>query len=118
MKDLAEQVAKPRKVALYVNMEHEFYTVAEVCYSNLDKHYVELPNGELRERPYLDGYTRVSEPIDIALKVIGHQEIMAHAIESLNETERKLMVETETKLQKIREQKKQLLALAHMPEAA
>lgn len=120
MKDLAEQIGKSRKVALYVNMEmeYEFYTVSEVIYSPYDKHYVALPEGELRECPYLDGYTRVTEPVEIALKGIGHKEIMTNAIASLDETERKLMVETETKLAKIREQKQQLLALAYQPEAA
>lgn len=116
MKDLAEQIAKPRKIALYVHMEHGFYSLSEVTFLTYDEHYDSLPEGVLRESALGDGYTRVSEPLEIKLTPIGHDEIMANGVKSLEETERKLMVETEQKLTKIREQKRQLLALAHMSE--
>jgi hypothetical protein len=106
------------KVALYMNMEHGYFSVQEVRYSNLDKHYQPLPEGELREHPFLDGYVRVSDPVAVTFQKTDASEIVARAVESIEETERKLMVETEQKLGELREKKKQLLSIIHQPEVA
>lgn len=114
MKDFKEEIAKPRKIALYANMEGGYCLVDEVRFVRHDEHFRPLPNGQQRER-VMDGYVRITEPVEINLAAIGNDEIVAKAVESLTETERKIMVEMEEKLMKIREQKKQLLALTYQP---
>jgi hypothetical protein len=117
MKNLKEAIAKRRQVALYANMEHEYVCLNEVRFVDYDEHFAPLLSGQTREIT-LDGYVRVSKPVEVDFSAIGNDEIVAKAVESLTETERKIQVETEQKLAKIREQKKQLLALTYQPEAA
>lgn len=114
---IAEAVGKPRKVALYLNMEYSGFCIHEVHYANHDEHYEPLPEGQLRELPFLDGYVRVTEPIELSFKSTSQDEILSRAVESLNETERKTMVEFEQKLADIREKRNQLLAITHQPVA-
>lgn len=112
MKNLKEEVAKTRKVALYASFDSEFYMVDEVRYVTYDENGRQLPDGEKRERP-MKGYVRITEPASIKFSAIEGDEIIGKAVESLNETEREILLEMEQKLARIREQRGQLLALTH-----
>lgn len=116
MKNLKEETAKRRTIALYANLEGNWFMVNEVRYVPYDERYTPLPDGQHRET-VMDGYVRVSEPVEVDFSAIGNDQIIAKAVESLTETERKIQVEAETKLAKVREQKRQLLALTHQPES-
>lgn len=116
MKDVREVVAKPRTVALYASMDmDEYYSIREVMYVNYDEHYQPLPEGQRREYPSSSA-VRISEPIEISLQPISNDEIVAKAVESLNEQERKAIDELNAKIATIREKKSQLLALTHQTE--
>jgi hypothetical protein len=110
MKDMKAAVAKPRWVALYARMDSDWYTVWEVEYSDRDEHYQLLPDGQLREVP-VKGYVRITEPVAVEFRAIDNDEVVARAVESLNESERALLSEMSKKLAEIRERKSQLLAL-------
>jgi hypothetical protein len=116
MKDVRDQVAKKRKVALYASMDMgDYYPVLEVSYVDYDEHLNPLPAGQLREYPK-QGYVRISEPIELSFSPISNDEIVAKAVESLNEEERKAIDELNRKIAAIREKKSQLLALTHQVE--
>jgi hypothetical protein len=118
MKDLNEQIARPRKVALYASLNMaQFYMLWEVRYSSADERYDPLPDGETREVP-IDGYVRVSEPIDLTFKAVASDEVVQNAVASLDAAERKAIQELNAKIAAIREQKAQLMALTHQPEEA
>ncbi len=113
MKDVRDIVANPRKVALYASLEmSDYYPVMEVLYVNYDEHYSTLPDGQLREYPKND-YVRISEPVEIQFTSISHDEMVARAVDSLNEQERKAVDELNKKIAGIREKKAQLLALTY-----
>jgi len=116
MKDVREIIEKPREVALYSCLDTGgSYLVLQVSYSAYDEHYAPLPEGERREVP-CSGFVRVSEPIQLTFKAITNDEMVARAVESLNEQERKTINELNEKLASIREKRSQLLALTHQPE--
>jgi len=116
MKDVRQIVAKPRKVALYASMDmSEYYAVLEVMYVNYDEHLSPLPPGQLREYPK-SSYVRISEPVEIQFTAIDNDEIVAKAVESLNESERKAIEELNATIAAFREKKSQLLALTHQVE--
>ena len=116
MKDIHEQVTRSRKLALYASLRlGGYYTVCEVKFTEFGERYERLPAGELREQP-LDGYVRVSEPIDASFTPLSNDAVIQKAVESLNEAERKAVEELNAKIAAIREQKAQLLSLTHQPE--
>lgn len=118
MKNIKETVARPRTVALYSSMDmDDYYAVMEVLYVDYDEHYSPLPAGQKREYPK-SSYVRISEPIEITFSAITNDEIVARAVESLNEEERKVIDELNRKIAAIREKKSQLLALTHQPEVS
>jgi hypothetical protein len=118
MKDLHEQIARTRKVALFASLTiPDFYMLWEVHYSNVDKHYDALPNGETREVPH-EGYVRVSEPIDLHFTAVSDDAVVQNAVASLDEAERKAIAELNAKIASIRSQKAQILALTYQPEEA
>lgn len=112
MSDIKAAVEKPRFVALYSSMTIQHYMLCEVFYRDHDEHYNRLPEGQKREAP-LQGYVRVSEPVEVQFIAINQDEIVARAVESLNEEERKVIDELNQKLAQIREKRSQLLALTH-----
>lgn len=116
MNDLHEQIARPRKVALYSALNIPgFYMVWEVRYSAFDEQFAELPEGQNRELP-IEGYVRVSAPIDLKFDAVATNEVVQNAVASLDAAERKAIAELNQKIAAIREQKAQLLALTHQPE--
>jgi hypothetical protein len=116
MKDIREVVCRPRTIALYASMDlDDYYSVQEVMYVNYDEHYTTLPDRKQREYPRTS-YVRISEPVEVGFTGIANDEIVAKAVESLNEQERKTIDELNVKLAAIREKKLQLLALTHQPE--
>jgi hypothetical protein len=116
MNDLKEQIARPRKVALYASLTiTEFYMLWEVHYTDVDERYDRLPDGQKREVPH-DGYVRVSEPIDLNFKAVSSDEVVRNAVASLDEQERQAIADLNTKLAAIRGQKAQILALTHQPQ--
>jgi len=116
MKDVRQIVAKPRKVALYASMDmSDYYPVFEVTYVDYDEHYTPLEKGELREYPK-ERYVRISEPVEIQFTAVDNDEIVAKAVESLNESERKAIEELNATIAAFREKKSQLLALTHQVE--
>lgn len=117
MKNIKEIVAKPRKIALYASMDmSDYYCALEVTYVDYDEHYTPLPNGQFREYPKAS-YVRVTEPVEITFTAISNDEVVAKAVESLNEEERKAIEELNTKIAGIREKRNQLLALTHQVES-
>lgn len=113
MKDVREAVSKPRTVALYTSMTREdYYSVMEVMYVNYDERHQLLSEGQKREYPF-EGYVRISEPLEIQFSAISNDEMIAKAVESLNEEERKVIDELNRKIAGIREKKSQLLALTY-----
>lgn len=113
MKNLKQDIEKPRKLALYCHMESDnWYMVRDVRYLTHDEHYRPLPEGQTREDVY-EGFARVSEPIDIQFTAINSDEIVAKAVEALNAEEMKILNDLNAKLAKIRDRKHQLLALTH-----
>lgn len=110
--DPKEEVAKPRKIALYSHIKHGFYTAWDIQYSKYDDHYNQLPDGQEREVPRSE-YVRVSEPIEIRFRPLNSGEVMEQALATLNAEERKVLAELNQQLANIRERKKQLLALTH-----
>jgi hypothetical protein len=113
VKDTKQIVAKPRKIALYASMDmSDYYPVLEVLYVDYDENFCPLPAGEQREYPK-PGYVRISEPFEIQFTPIANDEIVAKAVESLKEEERKAIQELNTKIAGIREKMNQLLALTH-----
>jgi hypothetical protein len=113
VKDIKAEVAKKRKVALYQRMDSDnWFTLWEVQYSDCDENYRPLPDGELREEP-LEGYVRITEPVEVTFTAIGNDEIVAKAVEALNAEEQKVIRELNKKLADIRGRKNQLLALTH-----
>ena len=116
MIDIKAEVAKPRKVALYASLDSSWSYVAEVDYAKYDEHYETLPAGVERERPK-KGFVRVSEPVDLVLRLLSDDSIVQKAVESLNEAEREAIRELNAKVAAIRAQKAQLLALTHQPVA-
>lgn len=118
MKDVREQVAKKRMVALYASMDmSDYYPVMEVLYVDYDEHCNPLPADQKREYPK-QSYVRISEPVELSFSPISSDEIVAKAVESLNEEERKTIDELNRKIAAIREKKSQLLALTHQVEGA
>ena len=115
MKDLKEQLDRPRAVALYTSLTMDFSYVTEVSYVRHDENYEPLPNGQKRERP-LEGYVRVSQPVEINLLATDNDSMLQNAAASLDEEERKARNELEAKLVKIRDCRSQLLALTHQAE--
>ena len=114
MIDIKEEVAKPRKVALYASLDSSWSYLAEVDFLKYDEHYEPLPAGVERERPK-KGFVRVSEPIDLQLRPLADDFIVQKAVESLNEAEREAIRELNAKIAAIRSQKAQLLSLTHQP---
>jgi hypothetical protein len=114
-KDMRAEVLKPRKIALYLSIEHGWYSVWEVRYTERDEHYrkLEVP----REEPRAN-YVRVSEPVDIEFRPINSDQVVANAVEALNEAERALLREMNSKIAEIRNRKAQLRCLTHEPEAS
>jgi hypothetical protein len=116
MKDVREIVSQPRVVALYASLTmDDFYSIREVMYVTYDEHYRSLPEGQKREYPF-EGYVRISEPVEIKLTPTNNDEIVARAVESLNEEERRAEADLNKKISGIREKKAQLLALTYQPE--
>ena len=116
MKDVRDIVAKPRKDALYASMGmSDYYPVMEVLYVDYDENCAPLPLGTFREYPKT-GYVRISEPVEVQFTAIDNDEMVAKAVESLNEEERKAIEELNNKIATIREKKSQLLALTHQVE--
>lgn len=115
--NLKEEIAKPRKVALYASLDSAWCYVSEVDYDNYDEHWDKLPDGQVRERQK-KGYVRISEPVEIALTAISNDSIVENAVKSLDEAERAVVREMNEKIAAIRGQKAQLLALTHQPEEA
>jgi hypothetical protein len=116
VKNLKEELAKPRKVAIYASLDSDFCYVTDVRYSTLDEHYRPLPEGEVREQP-MKGYVRISQPVAIEFRAISDDDVVANAIQSLDAAEREAINELNAKIAAIREQKAQFLALTHNPEA-
>ncbi len=117
MKDIKDIAAKPRKVALYASMDmSDYYYVADVMYVDYDEHFTPLPAGQLREYPKLN-CVRITEPVEVTFTAISNDEVVAKAVESLNEEERKAIEELNAKIAAIREKKSQLLALTHQVDA-
>lgn len=114
---IKEEVAKPRRVALYASLDSSWCYVSEVDYIRHDEHYQALPDGQERERPK-KGFVRVSEPLLIELRQLTDDTIVQKAIESLDEAERQAISELNEKIAAIRGQKAQLLALTHQPDEA
>ncbi len=113
MKNLNEEVSKPRKVALYSCMDiDDYYTVLPYLVVDYDEHYTPFPDGQTREKPY-ERYVRVSEPIELRFSPLANDSIIQKAVESLDEMERKAIADLNEKIAKIRGQKAQLLALAY-----
>lgn len=113
MSDIKAVVEKPRTLAVYSSMTlNDFYMVSEVWYTDYDEHYDRLPDGQKREKP-MEGYVRISEPVEVHFAAINQDEIVARAVESLNAEERKVIDELNQKLAQIREKRSQLLALTH-----
>lgn len=110
--NIKDEIAKPRKVALYANLDGSWCYVSEVDYVTHDEHYVPLPEGQLRERPKRD-MIRVSEPVEVTLTAVSDDTVIENAIKSLDEAERAALSELNEKIAKIRGQKAQLLALTH-----
>lgn len=118
MKDFKEQVAKKRKLALYAHMDPSmrFYTVFEVTFVNHDARYQALGEGQLRELP-MQGYTRVSEIIEVSFDSVSNDQVIQNAIAALDAAEQKAIEDLNRKIAEIRDQKAQLLALTHQPES-
>lgn len=115
MKNIKTAVQKPREVALYAHMSSDdWYTVFEVTYSNRDEHYTPLQTGQRRELP-MEGYVRVSAPLEVKFTAIDEDMVIQKAVESLNAEERKAIEDLNAKIASIRERKNQLLALGHQP---
>lgn len=116
MKDFKEQIVRPRKVALYAALDiSNFYMVWEVHYSDHDEHWTKLPEGQLREESH-KGYVRITEPVDLHFSPISDDTIVQNAVRSLDDAEREVLREMNTKIAALREQKKQLLAITHQQE--
>lgn len=113
MKDIKEAVAKPRKVALYAATDIDDYcTVMPVNLVSYDEHYASLPEGQEREKSY-DKFVRISEIVELRFSPLTDEGIIQKAIESIDETERRLREELNKKIAELRQQKAQLLALTH-----
>lgn len=115
MKNLKEDIAEPRIIALYMSLTGNFTYTGEIRYTNHDEHYDPLPEGTRREVPH-EGAVRVSEPVELRFVGIGEKEMVVNAIASLDEQERKLYRELNDKLAALKDRKNQLLALTHQPE--
>lgn len=115
MKEMKEELAKPRTAALYASLDSSYCYVMEVIYTKLDERWDPLPNGEVREKP-IKGYVRISEPIELTFRAVSDDAIVANAVKSLDEAEREALNELNTKIAAIRAQKAQLLALTHQSE--
>jgi hypothetical protein len=119
MKDLKEDIQKARKIALYLYSRgtntSPWYSVAEVHFSQYGANYERLPDGQEREEPR-DGFTRVSDIIDVTFTPLNSEDVIQQAVASLDEEERKTMAELNQKLAEIRGRKAQLLALTHQTE--
>jgi len=115
MKDLGEQIKRPRKIALFRSLDSDWIMIDEVRQSTLDENYRPLPEGQTREATY-KGYVRISEPVDIAFTPLADDSIIQGAVAALNAAEREAINELNAKIAAIREKKAQLLALTHQPE--
>lgn len=118
MKDMKEEVAKPRKVALYMYMASSgdpWYSVYEVTFNRYDEHYDLLPEGQEREDTR-QGFTRVSDITEVAFAPLSSDAVVQQAVASLDEEERKTMAELNQRIAEIRGRKAQLLALTYQPE--
>lgn len=116
MKDTQEEIALPRKVALYKSLDSDYYMISEVQFSKLDEHYNVLPEGEERER-VVRGYVRITAPVEVSFTSLDNDSVIQKAVETLDEMERDAIRELNQKIASIREQKSQLLALTHQVEA-
>jgi len=117
MKDFNVAMEKPRKVALYASLTiNDFYAMYEVRDLDFDTHYQPLPEGQTRESP-VEGWVRISEPAEVTFRPMSSDAVVRQAVESLEETERKVIDEMNQKLAQIRERKHQLLALTYQPTA-
>lgn len=114
MKDMKEEIARSRKIALYKSLDSDYYLTDEVRLTSLDEHYRPLPDGERREH-ILKGYVRISAPIEVAFTSLENDSIVQKAVESLDALERDAIRELNEKIAAIREQKSQLLALTYQP---
>lgn len=118
MNDMKEEVSKTRKVALYLytrgNSGSPWYSISEVHFSQYSEHYDRLPEGQWREEPR-DGFTRVSDIVEMAFTPLSQESVIEQAVASLEEEERKTMAELNQKLADIRGRKAQLLALTYQP---
>lgn len=116
MKEFKEQIANAREVAMYASMTmDDFVMVDWVRYVDYDEHFQALPPGQTREVPPTN-YVRITQPVAVKFTPITNEEVVACAMASLNEQERKTIDELNQKLAAIREKKSQLLALTHQPE--
>jgi hypothetical protein len=115
VKDMKEEISRPRNIALYKSLDSDWYTVDEVRFATFDEHYRPLPEGEAREK-VMKGFVRVSEPVEVTFSQLGNDSIIQKAVESLDEAEREAIRELNAKIAAIREQKSQLLALTYQPE--
>ena len=115
MKDFKEQIGKPRVLALYANLTVDDYTaVFEMTFVDYDEHYETLPVGEQRERT-MEGWVRISEPVEVQFSCIDNDSIVRNAVASLEEQERQLRAELAKKLVTLHDRKNQLLALTYQP---
>lgn len=113
MKDFKPTIAKPRVIALHACLTIDDYvSVFEVHTVGYDETFAPLPEGQTRERA-LPGWVRISEPVEIKFTAVDNDSIVRHAVESLNEEERKIVDEMNKKLADIRGRKNQLLSLTH-----
>lgn len=117
MKDLKEQIDRPRKIALYLYMgtSNPWITVNEVRYVDRDEHWNKLPDGELREETSAD-MARISEPAEIKFKAVDSDAQVQNAVAALDAAERAVIAELNQKIAEIRGRKAQLLALTHQLE--
>ncbi len=116
MQNIKESITRPREVALYSVTEGGSLLVLEVSYKKYDENFQPLPEDDRRECG-ISGFIRVSEPVKVTFTAIDNDMMVRNAVQSLNEEERKLIDELNTKLAQIRERKSQLLALTHQVDA-
>lgn len=116
MNNFKEELARPRKLALYAALDGTFCYVTDVRYVKHDERWNPLPDGQEREQP-VKGYVRVSVPVEVQFVAITDDSIVSNAVASLDEAEREAIRELNEKIAAIRSQKAQLLALTHQPES-
>jgi len=87
---------KPRRIALY-------QYVTGVDYVFISEHF-----GDNDTTHHSAGVVRISEPVEVSFTPIANPDSMSHALEA---EERRLMEDTESKLNRIREKREQLKAV-------